>query len=56
MVFNATPGMIRKMAEDYARANALIHVSRDEVRATFARWPVLRQLFALRDLVRLRRR
>jgi GT2 family glycosyltransferase len=56
MEFKATPGLIRKMAEDYARSNALIHVSRDEVRASFARWPVLRHLFALRGLARYRRR
>ena len=53
--FQANPGLVRQMAQDYARANALIHVGRDQVRRSFARWPVLRQLFALRGLLRLRR-
>ena len=55
MQFQANPGLVRQMAQDYARANALIHVGRDQVRRSFARWPVLRQLFALRGLLRLRR-
>ena len=56
MVFSANPEMVRRLAEDYARQNALIHLGRDQVRRSFARWPLLRQLFALRGLVRLRRR
>jgi glycosyltransferase involved in cell wall biosynthesis len=56
MEFKANPALVRQMAEDYARANALIHVGRDQVRRSFARWPVLRQLFALRGLLRLRLR
>lgn len=56
MAFKATPGMVRQMAEDYAKANALIHVGRDQVRRSFARWPLLRHVFALRGLMRLRRR
>jgi len=55
MVFQANPMMIRQLAQDYARQNALIHVGRDQVRRGFARLPVLRQLFALRGLLRLRR-
>jgi GT2 family glycosyltransferase len=56
MLFQANPALVRQMAEDYARANALIHVGRDQVRRSVARWPVLRQLFALRGLLRLRLR
>ena len=56
MMFSANPEMVRRLAEDYARQNALIHVGRDQVRRSFARWPLLRQLFALRGLLRLRRR
>jgi GT2 family glycosyltransferase len=56
IVFEANPVLIRKLAEDYARQNALIHVGRDQVRRSFARWPLLRQLFALRGLLKLRRR
>ncbi|MDB5944749.1 MAG: hypothetical protein JWQ13_4315 [Ramlibacter sp.] len=54
--FKANPGLVRQMAEDYAKQNALIHVGRDQVRRSFARWPLLRQVFALRGLLRLRRR
>jgi GT2 family glycosyltransferase len=54
--FKATPGLVRQLAEDYAKQNALIHVGRDQVRRSFARWPLLRQVFALRGLLRLRRR
>ncbi len=56
MEFKATPALVRDMAQDYARQNALIHLGRDQVRRGFARWPLLRQLFALRGLLRLRRR
>ena len=55
MAFKANPMMIRQLAQDYARQNALIHVGRDQVRRGLARLPVLRQLFALRGLLRLRR-
>ena len=55
MDFKATPALIRQLAEDYARQNALIHVGRDQVRRGFARLPLLRRLFALRGLLRLRR-
>jgi GT2 family glycosyltransferase len=55
MEFKANPVLVRRMAEDYARANALIHLGRDQVRRSFARWPVLRHVFALRGLLRLRR-
>ena len=56
MEFKANPVLVRQMAEDYARQNALIHLGRDQIRRSFARWPLLRQLFALRGLLRLRRR
>lgn len=56
MTFKANPAMIRALAQDYARQNALIHLGRDEVRRGFARLPVLRRLFALRGLLRLRLR
>ena len=32
MTFLASPVLVRKLAEDYARANALIHIGRDQVR------------------------
>ena len=56
MDFRATPELIRQLAQDYARQNALIHVGRDQVRRGLARLPLLRQLFALRGLLRLRLR
>ena len=56
MVFDANPALVRQLAQEYARQNALIHVGRDQIRSSFARWPVLRRLFALRGLLRLRRR
>jgi GT2 family glycosyltransferase len=56
MKFQADPMLVREMAQDYARQNALIHVGRDQMRRNFARWPLLRRLFALRSLLRLRRR
>ncbi len=56
MVFDANPVLVRQLAQDYARQNALIHIGRDQVRRGFQRWPVLRQLFALRGLLKLRRR
>ena len=56
MIFDATPALVRQLAQDYARQNALIHVGRDQLRSTFARWPLLRHLFALRGLLNLRRR
>lgn len=56
MKFQANPMLVREMAQDYARQNALIHVGRDQMRRNFARWPLLRKLYALRGLLRLRRR
>jgi GT2 family glycosyltransferase len=44
MSFQANPMLIRQLAQDYARQNALIHVGRDQIRRSFARWPWLRQL------------
>ena len=55
-MFDANPMLIRELAQDYARQNALIHVGKDQIRRSFARWPLLRQLFALRGLFNLRRR
>ncbi|GAC1602830.1 MAG: glycosyltransferase family 2 protein [Ramlibacter sp.] len=56
MVFDANPALVRQLAQEYARQNALIHVGRDQIRRSFARWPLLRRLFALRSLLRVRRR
>ncbi len=54
MTFTAHPGMVRKLAEDYARSNALIHISRDQVRAHFTRFRWLARLAVLRDWLRRR--
>jgi len=55
MTFTAHPGVVRKLAEDYARNNALIHISRDQVRAQFTRFRWLARLVLLRDWLRRRR-
>lgn len=54
MKFSADPAFVRKLAEDYVRSNALIHVGRDQVRATFASSPTLARLAKLRNVLRVR--
>ena len=54
MKFSADPAFVRKLAEDYVRSNALIHVGRDQVRARFASSPVLARLATLRHVLRRR--
>ena len=54
MKFNADPAFVRKLAEDYVRSNALIHVGRDQVRARFASSPMLARLATLRHVLRRR--
>ena len=54
MKFSADPAFVRKLAEDYVRSNALIHVGRDQVRARFASSPTLARLAALRHVLRRR--
>lgn len=56
MTFTASPAMVRQLAEDYARSNALIHVGRDQVRTHLSRFRWLSRLVALRHFVRLRRK
>lgn len=52
--FEANPVIVRQMAEDYVRSNALLHVGRDQLRAQMARRPWLAKLMALRGIVRRR--
>lgn len=54
MKFSADPVFVRKLAEDYVRSNALIHVGRDQVRARFASSPLLARLATLRHVLRRR--
>jgi GT2 family glycosyltransferase len=54
MKFSADPAFVRKLAEDYVRSNALIHVGRDQVRARFAGSPVLARMASLRHVLRRR--
>jgi glycosyltransferase involved in cell wall biosynthesis len=54
MKFPADPVFVRKLAEDYAKSNALIHVSRDSVRSKITNVPVFAWLASWR-LVVLRR-
>lgn len=52
--FQANPVIVRQMAEEYVRSNALLHVSRDQLRAQMARRPWLAKLMALRGILRRR--
>jgi len=54
MTFEATPLLVRKIADDYVRSNALIHVGRDQLRSRVAgsRW--LSRVAALRYALRRR--
>lgn len=54
MTFVANPVLVRKIAEDYVRSNALIHVGRDQLRSHVAgsRW--LSRLAAVRHVLRRR--
>ena len=54
MKFSADPAFVRKLAEDYVRSNALIHLGRDQVRARVARSPMLARLATLRHVLRRR--
>ncbi|HPG62637.1 MAG TPA: glycosyltransferase [Casimicrobium sp.] len=54
MTFSADPTLVRKLAEDYVRSNALIHVGRDQVRARFSSWPALARIASLRHVLRRR--
>lgn len=51
MTFPASPALVRKLAEDYARANALIHIGRDQVRGRMRAWPWFGKLMALRAVL-----
>ncbi len=55
MFFTADPLLVRRLAEDFARQNALIHIDRQQVRDQIVRWPWLARLDAWRSRV-LRRR
>jgi GT2 family glycosyltransferase len=54
MTFPANPSFVRKLAEDYARSNAILHIGRDQVRQQFSNSPVFSKIFALRLLLRKR--
>ena len=54
MTFTADPALVRKLALAYVQSNALIHVSRDQVRARFANSRLLARLASMRYLLRRR--
>ena len=54
MTFEANPEFVRRLAEDYARSNALLHIGRDQVRAHVARRPWLARIASMRDVLRRR--
>jgi len=56
MRFDANPELVRKVAQEYARSNALLHVGRDQIRSRFASTPLLRRLFSLRGVLARRLR
>ncbi len=51
MKFSADPAFVRRLAEDYIRSNALIHLGRDQIRARFAGSPWLSRLASLRHIL-----
>jgi GT2 family glycosyltransferase len=54
ITFEADPVLVRKLAEDYARSNALLHVGRDQIRSHLMSSPFLRRIFSLRTALRRR--
>jgi GT2 family glycosyltransferase len=54
MTFHATPTMVRKLAQEYAQSNAILHVGRDQIRAQVLSSRLLAKVFSLR--IALRRR
>lgn len=54
MTFEANPLLIRRIADDYVRSNALIHVGRDQLRSRVARSRWLSRIAALRHVLRRR--
>ena len=54
LVFDANPVLVRQLAEDYVRSNALLHIGRDQLRARFASHPWLARVASLRTLLRRR--
>jgi glycosyltransferase involved in cell wall biosynthesis len=54
MTFEANPALVRRMAEDYVRSNALIHVGRDQLRSRVADSPWLARIATLRHVLRRR--
>lgn len=54
LTFEANPVIVREMAEVYVRSNALLHVSRDQLRDQMARRPWFAKLMALRGVLRRR--
>ncbi len=54
MTFEANPVLVRKIAEDYVRSNALIHVGRDQLRSRVAASRWLSRIASLRHVLRRR--
>jgi GT2 family glycosyltransferase len=54
MIFQATPAIVRRLAEDYAHSNAIVHIGRDQIRAQMSNSRVLSKAFALRSVLRRR--
>jgi GT2 family glycosyltransferase len=54
MTFQATPEIVRKLADDYVKSNSLLNLSRDQVRATVSGSTVLSRIASWRHLLRRR--
>ena len=51
MTFQATPELIRKLADDYVKSNSLLNLSRDQVRATVSGSTVLSRIASWRHVL-----
>jgi GT2 family glycosyltransferase len=51
MTFQATPAFVRTLAEDYAKSNSLLSLSRDQVRATVSGSPTLSKIASWRHVL-----
>ncbi|TAG48262.1 MAG: glycosyltransferase [Betaproteobacteria bacterium] len=54
MKFESSPELIRALAQDYARSNSLINISRDQLRATVSRSSALSTLASWRYILKRR--
>lgn len=56
MKFEADPQLIRQLAEEYVRSNAILHIGRDGLRASVAKRPWLARIASWREPLRRRLR